>query len=306
MLGRTIFIAFVAIASFFLGTGAFAAGDLISKFTNQGSVVNTRHNLRQKDGPPGPTGAIMTPYRNDYGEVCVYCHTPHGANSTAGAPLWNKALPVETSFQTYNSGTLTQAVTAPGVNSLMCLSCHDGQTAIDSIYNMPGSGRYSATPDVAFLSTWTASGNNGDPNGYTTSVHLALSVGNTGCLACHSPAAGLVGSGAADFTAAVIGQNLRDDHPIGVRFPGGTPATTGFNSGTLSAGNITYFDRDSNARLSKGDPRFYDTGNGPEVECASCHDPHGVPSAAAGSTFNPTFLRVANTGSGLCLVCHAK
>jgi len=115
-----------------------------------------------------------------------------------------------------------------------------------------------------------------------------------------------VGSGAADFTAAVIGQNLRDDHPIGVRFPGGTPATTGFNSGTLSTGNVTYFDRDSNARLSKADPRFYDTGNGPEVECASCHDPHGVPSAAAGSTFNPTFLRVANTGSGLCLVCHAK
>ena len=26
----------------------------------------------------------------------------------------------------------------------------------------------------------------------------------------------------------------------------------------------------------------------------------------AGSTFNPTFLRVSNAGSGLCLKCHTK
>ena len=49
-----------------------------------------------------------------------------------------------------------------------------------------------------------------------------------------------------------------------------------------------------------------DTGDGFEVECASCHDPHGVPSDGAGSTFNPAFLRVANSESNLCLSCHVK
>jgi predicted CXXCH cytochrome family protein len=37
---------------------------------------------------------------------------------------------------------------------------------------------------------------------------------------------------------------------------------------------------------------------GPSVECASCHDPH--------TPNNGTFLRVSNSGSGLCLSCHVK
>ena len=36
----------------------------------------------------------------------------------------------------------------------------------------------------------------------------------------------------------------------------------------------------------------------PFVECASCHDPH--------SEVNPTFLRVSNNGSAVCLACHVK
>jgi hypothetical protein len=31
-----------------------------------------------------------------------------------------------------------------------------------------------------------------------------------------------------------------------------------------------------------------------------------VPSNGVGSQFNPTFLRVSNTGSALCLTCHTK
>ena len=34
------------------------------------------------------------------------------------------------------------------------------------------------------------------------------------------------------------------------------------------------------------------------VECASCHDVHNPQ--------NGTFLRVSNTGSGLCKTCHIK
>ena len=43
----------------------------------------------------------MDTQRNNYGEVCVYCHTPHGANRTLAAPLWNRTN-VATTYQTYN------------------------------------------------------------------------------------------------------------------------------------------------------------------------------------------------------------
>jgi predicted CXXCH cytochrome family protein len=44
------------------------------------------------------------------------------------------------------------------------------------------------------------------------------------------------------------------------------------------------------------------TGNGgaaaePFVECATCHDPHSS---------NSLFLRISNSGSGVCLACHNK
>ncbi|OGT04398.1 MAG: hypothetical protein A2143_07660 [Gallionellales bacterium RBG_16_57_15] len=113
-----------------------------SSYTNTGSIANTRHNLSMLVlGAQG--AALHNGVRNQYEEVCVYCHTPHGANQTATAPLWNRTIKV-TNYQTYNElGTtsLTQDVAdTPGGASLACLSCHDGQTAIDSIINMPGSG----------------------------------------------------------------------------------------------------------------------------------------------------------------------
>lgn len=61
-----------------------------------------------------------------------------------------------------------------------------------------------------------------------------------------------------------------------------------------------------------GDSSFldalFDTGDGHEVECASCHDPHGVGPGPGGSgnPFNRTFLRVANGASALCLACHVN
>jgi hypothetical protein len=69
---------------------------------------------------------------------------------------------------------------------------------------------------------------------------------------------------------------------------------------------VKFFDLNGNGRPDTREVRVYDSGDGFEVECASCHDPHGVPSAGAGSSFIPTFLRVANAGSALCLTCHTK
>jgi len=58
-------------------------------------------------------------------ELCVYCHTPHGA--TAGAtPLWNRDLSGAT-YVPYQSSSLdATGIGQPGGTSKLCLSCHDG------------------------------------------------------------------------------------------------------------------------------------------------------------------------------------
>lgn len=280
-----------------------ADADLPTVFSNRDSIANTRHNMtqRQPDGSTYAASVIMSFVRNDYGEVCVYCHTPHGANGTITAPLWNRTQLGTNTYVTYsqlNTSSLNGTVTTPGANSLMCLSCHDGTTAIDSIINMPGSGRYLASQassqTKAFLDTWKK------PDGSTTSHNKLDSVG---CLSCHSPTTEI---GATDFTVFKIGTDLRNDHPVGINYPPTNGSGTDFNTPGGTQGDSRYFDFNGNGRMDKSEIRVYDSGQGPEVECASCHDPHGVPSAGTGSTFFPTFLRRDNAGSAVCQTCHNK
>ncbi len=290
----------------------FADTDLPSKFTNVGTVANTRHNLAQRppQNPEGLNNAIMNPYRNDYGEVCVYCHTPHGANTTIAAPLWNRtnAATTYTVYELTGSLRSGNAVTQPGANSVTCLSCHDGTLAVDSIINMPGSGRYRAAQqtvqDNAFLNaSWNNPADSGGGGGPDATTHMSM----TGCMACHATAAGPIGAGATDFTAFVLGTDLRDDHPVGIRYPDTGPDVD-FNVPNAVRGNIGFFDSNGNGIPDKNEIRLYDTGDGFEVECASCHDPHGVGPGAGGggSPFNGTFLRLSNAGSAVCLACHVK
>lgn len=286
---------------------AWAAGDLTTKFTNQGTIANTRHNLTQRpqDNSLGLTGANMDPYRNDYQQVCVYCHTPHAANQNVEAPLWNRTART-TTYATYNQLTLSQDATQPGPNSLTCLSCHDGQTAVDSIVNMPGSGGYnpelaldpSSTTTDTLLNAWT------NTRGADATVHAGLN--SSGCLACHTPSSGpgdplnIIKAGATDFSVFAIGTDLRNDHPVGVQLPTGSD----WNTPNAVFKNVRFFDKNGNSRPDKNEVRFYNSGGGYEVECASCHDPHGVP--GSGSTFLPTFLRVTVDGSTICMTCHVK
>lgn len=290
-----------------------AWAEIPTGFTNIGSVANTRHNMTQQ--PVG--GVVMNGSRNDYNEVCVYCHTPHGANSTVAAPLWNRTIKA-TTYTVYNSPSLTQPVSQPGNNSLICLSCHDGQTAIDSIINMPGSGRYLASQttsqNVAFLNSWNNSGGALDTAYHrginsTDSAAGGYQLGNgtgsdgIGCLACHSPEGSNAPFGEGnDMRVMNLGTDLRNDHPVGVTFPAVNGPSTDWNTPGGVKGSSLYFDTNGDSRMDKAEIRTYDS----KVECASCHDPHGVPSAGPGSQFNPTFLRVSNVGSAVCLTCHAK
>jgi mono/diheme cytochrome c family protein len=296
-----------------LPTIAFAAGDIATKFSNKGSIGNTRHNMMQRQASGGgPNATKMEDYRNDYGEVCVYCHTPHGANSEAAvqnAPLWNRTYKA-TAYSTYDqAGTATltpDSVSQPGTNSLTCLSCHDGQVAIDSVINMPGSGRYSKNQETS-----------SDEDGFLTTEWPLLPSGPgykpahqslVECMSCHSTAAGN-NPGATNFAVFVIGTDLRNDHPVGVTFP--TTNSADFNQPTDSSGTTIYFDNDGNHKMGAAEVRAYDG----KVECASCHDPHGVPiggtpgiqgTRSASADLITSFLRVPNTGSALCMTCHVK
>ncbi len=74
------------------------------------------------------------------GEICIVCHTPHNASTTVSdAPLWNHTVNTTTTYTTYTSTTMTATVGTPAGVSKLCLSCHDGTTAIDSFGGATGS-----------------------------------------------------------------------------------------------------------------------------------------------------------------------
>lgn len=136
-------------------------------------VSKTRHNLSS-------TSSVLIPNNNIYpagneDEVCIFCHTPHGG--TMNTPLWNRALPAASGFTHYTSATLSgymKGVATRDVKaeSLLCMSCHDGSTAINSIIN--NSNRTGAAPDnnIAaqdhFITIGGAIGDIMDPSGWGT------------------------------------------------------------------------------------------------------------------------------------------
>ena len=65
------------------------------------------------------------------GEICLPCHTPHSSDATIGF-LWNHAYPDDAAFTKVAGATLEK-------ESLACLGCHDGQTALDSVGGQAGS-----------------------------------------------------------------------------------------------------------------------------------------------------------------------
>jgi len=63
----------------------------------QSNVAASKHNLSISG--PGPVAA------SSESQVCVFCHTPHGATLSPGAPLWNRQLSDQT-YTTYTSSSL--------------------------------------------------------------------------------------------------------------------------------------------------------------------------------------------------------
>lgn len=241
-------------------------------------VSATKHNM----GSGGP-GTIKVGGTGATTEVCVFCHTPHAA-VVANGPLWNRTAGSAT-YAPYTSATLTGGTYAsglgtaqtPGAISLACLSCHDGTQAMNSVINQPGSGF--GTGSMPGIWGGAADGK---------MIGIAAVGGGT--------------------------EGLSNDHPIGVRYAGGSLVAAQANNGytqwsTDTINGVQAFWVEAASATTTGTGRqkadmwLYNRGtattanNEAFVECASCHDPH---------TSNTTFLRTKNDFSSVCLSCHIK
>jgi predicted CXXCH cytochrome family protein len=76
------------------------------------------------------------------GDLCGACHTSHNAGTNYGALLWNRNTTTAT-FTYYNTNVNadfkggTVDITAGNKISLLCMSCHDGTIALDSVLYTP-------------------------------------------------------------------------------------------------------------------------------------------------------------------------
>ena len=222
------------------------------------SIVGSPHDL---------SGVTFTAAATaDNGEICVYCHTPHGASGTmTGAPLWNKADMGNKTFDMYGAtiaGNDTGSVT--NNQSLACLSCHDGVSSIDSIVNAPGSGYNTQDGDMNVTGI-----------GYNDVANIANLKGLTASLA--------------------------NTHPISITYVAGNaslrPTTTELNSTT---GNVTqWMGADTIGDLLRGADKV-ECGS-----CHDPHNGNrGTATGLRDTEVN--FLRHTNAGSALCLGCHDK
>lgn len=264
---------------------AFAVAGVATSLPAQAQISTTKHNLGSTN-----TGGLTANKFSGTAEICVFCHTPHGADTSAAVPLWNRTLPAPSTFTTYDSlgtSTLVGKVAPVGSVSIACLSCHDGATSMSAVINAPGSG---TAGDAAWQAgTWSGANQ-------TAGAISATVITN-------------------------IGKNLKDDHPVGIQYGGGglsvtAPAGTLKNAdfkmpanAAINGTTVWWVDTEAvpNNTRQKTDMLLYtrapaagytgQTVAEPFVECASCHDPH---------TTNSTFLRISNAGSAVCLACHIK
>ena len=245
-------------------------------------VVNSQHDLTTAGSGQGGTA--------NTDEVCVFCHTPHGSDTAAPVPLWNKVLGAPGQYDQYSTlqtPSFDSQEAPVGSVSLACLSCHDGTQAMDVVVNVPGSGGYSAT------------GTEIDP------VAIGVMAGTP---------------------VPNLGTDLTDDHPVSMQYGGGGPVATdpdGPFTGTLGDSDfvppekatinatspIWWVDSPvgTDGTREKTDMILYARGDlgtvQPFVECGSCHDPHNDTTAGPNSV---AFLRINNTASQICTTCHVK
>ncbi len=286
-----------SLATIALGAALVFAG------TATAGIASTKHNLGSSGTGPNTV--------SDTGEICIFCHTPHGGDTAAPVPLWNKVLTTANNFQTYDelgTSTLDAGIFVNvGSVSLACLTCHDGTRALDNILNGPGSGDFGAAGGGVTGRAW---------NGTSTDNSLDAD---------------------GRFVAGAIfnlGKDLTNDHPIGVQYGGGgitlgggstndedfvqpqqvggsarwyvDNRITGADGDGFDKWDFKLYTRDSSAETFNNTPTSSANGLEPFVECGSCHDPHFETTTFLRMPGTPDGATESNSGSQVCLTCHTK
>ncbi|ROR32914.1 cytochrome c3 family protein [Inmirania thermothiophila] len=255
-----------------LAPAAWAAHENLPNRVND--IASTKHNLSAASSNTVRAAAGETT------EICVFCHTPHGATQ-AKAPLWNRKLSSAT-YTTYGSDSMDASVNQPGGSSKLCLSCHDGTLAIGMVNVLEGQGGPSNQQPI----TMQGVGAGGEmPAGQGTQTGFTRN----------------------------LGTDLTNDHPISFTYDSALAAGDGELRDPATASHI-------GLRGPGVHPAVPLEPTGPageaQVQCASCHDPHV---RSTDPTENIKFLRLnrfqkVGAPSGgfdlnndiVCLACHDK
>ena len=131
--------------------------------------LNNKHNLSFLSGNTIKAQPLTS---DGTDQICIFCHTPHSA--TPDSPLWSRPDPATSSFPIYgnplvigggiDAGTggvagqtarsqYNTAALYPNGASRMCLSCHDGVTAIGLLSDSTTINMLGATNIVGYNST---------------------------------------------------------------------------------------------------------------------------------------------------------
>ena len=244
-------------------------------------VRNTKHNL-SATGPGTLKATTET-------QVCVFCHTPHGATQGV-TPLWNRQLSSQT-YTAYTSSSLDAnaiqgSLDQPGGSSKLCLSCHDGTLAIGNVNVLDGR------------------------------INQSIALSGTGLGGVIAPGAGTT----TGFTRS-LGTDLTNDHPISLNFTNALATRDGelrpvdaaqkWPPGTGAVVGV----RASGYRpLLPLEPTG--TGGTGQIQCASCHDPHiretdetkGNQKFLRANRFQeaPPSANFTQANDIVCLGCHDK
>lgn len=248
-------VAFTSIVWINISQGEAIIGDP-AQGTND-TILGSKHDFSGLNKRAGVV-AMPTVAFADYGNPCVYCHIPPeqaNADSIAKGAIegWNRYQPATNSYQLYDSWYLDSKTRTPSPITLLCLSCHDGTMAVDMVVFKPGS--FDLEKDTA--------------------MHMRINnEDNTiSCGKCHN------GRVAHDISIKHLATDLRNDHPVSMRYAGLLRSDEDFREPHTPGGF------ENGVKIYEG-----------RVECASCHNVHD-PS-------KDLFLRV--NSDVLCQTCHTK
>ncbi len=152
----------------------------LQKNTGGSGITNSSHDLG--------TGGGYSTQGDAQGRICVFCHHPHHTirasdGETAYSPLWNRTMPTST-FTAYSNGNMMGDASSPqhtmngtvsvGAVSLLCMSCHDGVTALNAYSeNTTTTGTYGTAGG-----TGSAGATSGTANYLNTNANLGTDLSN--------------------------------------------------------------------------------------------------------------------------------